>query len=603
MLISLMRQAYPAYSVSSQGIEFHCSRTDYRYETNEWLIIVDTTLSADHEREIHADSRHVAEVLSRKDIALEQAFFERVFGGHYFVLAFHKERRELFALRDVSGAKSGYVACTADALVIGTNMHEVAKWCGAYQLDRRSLLHLTTLDYLFDGETYYRGVNEIPIGSVARWSPSTSWQILQRFGLGLADADNGLDVTSNVAALRASILRAHEKRAGAENVVLLSGGIDSSVMLCALRETVDRSRIRAITFRIKGTQEDETGYATSLARHLGVPIELIEVDPANTNLFENFEFDVLQMNSPYFGRFIFGQFSGRPDQVFFAGQDTRLHTPDLNYVDKLAFAMLPAQQIPLFRDLMKGAARSAELLIEMGLSTSEQRWKRGVFRTAMALDLDRYLPRFFFKINPESLEREGYDAPMIEEALARVRVPWQSAKNHRHLYNMIVEAKWGEQYTDDMRYLQDVAHVNGTHMAMPFYDIELARLSSALPFDQATRFIKGRDKFSSKRVMVNKFLLREAFRKELNEELYLRAKAVSRSQYLMFSGVLGQTVKRLLQGDLQRGRDSITSLLGMGTLVSHFLAMTSFRPQDEVFLTKIYWLAVISLLGRDKELG
>lgn len=603
MLITLQRITDPSHSFPSPGIELHCSCTDYRYETSEWIIVIDATLSNGREQQIHADAQQIAEALSSKMQTIDQTLFERAFGGHYFVLAFHKGRRELFALRDVSGAKSGYVACTADLLVIGTNMHEVVRRCGTLRLDRSSSLHMMTFNYLFDGETFYRGVDEVPIGSVARWAQKSSWKILQRFALELGDEDNGLDAPSNVAALRSSILRAHEKRVGAENIVLLSGGIDSSVMLCALRETVDRSRIRAITFRIKGTQEDETGYATSLARHLGVPIELIEVDPANARLFENFEHDILQMNSPYFGRFIFGQFSGNPNQVYFAGQDTRLHTPDLNQVDKLAFATLFAQKLPVVRELMRGLARSANPLISMGFSTSKQKWKRGAFRAAMAFDLDRYLPRFFFKLNPESLVKEGYAVPMIEEALARVQVPWQSAKNHRHLYNLIVEAKWGEQYTDDMRYLQDVAHANSTHIALPFYDIDLARLSSALPFDQTTRFMNGHDKFSTKRMKVNKYLLREAFRNELTEELCLRAKAVSRSQHLMFSGELGKNVRHLLQRDLARGSESITASLGMGALAARFLGAISFRPEDEVFLTKVYWLSVLSLLGRDKVVG
>jgi asparagine synthase (glutamine-hydrolysing) len=538
-----------------------------------------------------------------KGINLDRKLYENLFGGHYVAFVISKLRRELYALRDVTGAKSAYYAESKNGLTIGTNMHEVVQFVNMPTLNREGALHIMTIDYLFDGETFYRDVNELPMGSLSVSKGCQPLKVARRFSLDLADAENGKGVETNIRSLREGILQAHAKRAGAENVVLLSGGIDSSVMLCALREVVDRTRVRAITFRVKGTPEDETGYAISLAKHLGVEIERIEVEPHDPALVQNFERDIKQMNSPYYGRFIFGQFKGSPHQVYFAGQDTRLHTPDLNQVDKLAFSTLAMQRKPFTSGLLKGISKLADPLVSLGFASSEKRWQRGLFRAALAFDLDCYLPRFFFKLNPENLRADGYNECMIADVLARVKVQWREAKNQRHLYNLIVATKWGEQYTDDMRYLQDVARANNTHIALPFYDIDLARLSSALPFNQASRFMQGRAQFDNQRVVVNKFLLREAFRNELNEALLLRAKAVSRSQYLLFSGVLGKRITRELQVDLSRGSYSIIRLLGLNQLAARFLGTASYRPEDEVFLTKIYWLGIVAHLGSDKKIG
>lgn len=593
----------PTTWADGQQIPLCLHTTDFFHETSDWLVIVDSMRPNSRQAELKLD---VESLLMSLESGRVQAYeFERLFGGHFVILAMNKHTGRLWIARDVSGAKSIYYAkASSGAMVFGTNMHEVAARTSSATLSRVAALHLMTVDYLFDGETLYNGVNELPIGSMYCCDPGVEPHLIQSYPLHLADCENESDVSTNIRGLRQSILEAHERRYGDDNVVLLSGGIDSSVMLCALREVAGRERVRAITFRVKNTPEDETVYAMSLARHLGVDIERIEVDPNSEALVMDFGRDIAQMNSPYFGRFIFGQFKGTPNQVFFAGQDTRLHTPDMNAVDQLAFNLLALVQKPAIRAALNPVALLARPLIAKGWSTADQRWKRGLIRALLATNLDQYIPRFFFKMNPDNLRQDGYSDPMINEALDRLAVPWRTASSQRQLYNRIVATKWGEQYTDDMRYLQDVARINNTHIALPFYDIQLARFSSSLPFNQATQFMDGQSKFNArKKTKVNKFLLREAFKADMNKELYLRAKAVSRSQHLLFAGTLGKRIRAALASDLTRGNDSVSRQLGLDMLVERFLSVVEYIPEDEVFLTKIYWLSVLSKLGEQRSLS
>lgn len=593
---------HPCAWTKNQAPALHLHHTDFRYETPDWLVVVDSMRPQNRQNELTRDAATLIHALEQGSVAASE--FEHLFGGHFVVLALNKQSGKLWIARDVSGAKSIYYAqAQHGAIVVGTNMHEVAAMSDSATLSRTAALHLMTVDYLFDGETLYNEVHEFPIGTLHSREPGATPHLVHGYPLLLADRDNEGDINANIKGLREAILAAHERRCGDDNVVLLSGGIDSSVMLCALREVAGRERVRAITFRVKNTPEDETVYAMSLARHLGVEIERIEVDPDADDLAADFSNDVAQMNSPYFGRFIFGQFKGTPNQVFFAGQDTRLHTPDLNSVDKLAFQLLAPLQNTAIRAAARPIAALARPLVARGWSTAGQRWKRGVVRALQAADMAEYLPRYFFKLNPESLLKDGYSAAMIREAQTRLQVPWLTASSQRQLYNQIVAAKWGEQYTDDMRYLQDVARINHTHVALPFYDVHLARFSSGLPFDQATRFMEGQSKFNSRqKTKVNKYLLREAFKNDMNEELYLRAKAVSRSQHLLFSGTLGKRVRGVLASDISRGSDSIARQMGLGALVDRFLSAAHYIPEDEVFLTKIYWLSVLSALGQQRRL-
>jgi asparagine synthase (glutamine-hydrolysing) len=592
----------PLEWIENQAPIFRLDCTDYMHDEQGWMVIVDSMRPCNRHNELQRDATSLIRALEQGSV--DTADFERLFGGHFVALALNKHTGDIWIARDVSGAKSVYFAqLPSGELVIGTNMHDVAALDASSTLSRTAALHLMTVDYLFDGETFYNNVHEFTIGTLHVCEPGQMPRLVQDYPLNLAEIENVNDINVNIRRLREEILAAHERRYGDENIVLLSGGIDSSVMLCALREVAGRERVRAITFRVKNTIEDETVYAISLAKHLGVEIERIEVDPCAEDIAINFDAEISKMNSPYFGRYIFGQFKGTANQVFFAGQDTRLHTPDLNQIDMLAFQLLRPLQNSFFRSVVSPLGLMANPLISQGWSNSVVRWKRGVVRSLLAVNLNEYISRFFFKLNPENLLKDGYSSDMILEAKERLAVDWQAVKSQRQLYNKIVANKWGEQYTDDMRYLQDVARINKTHIALPFYDINLARFSSSLPFKQSSKFMKGQSKFDTGQMTkVNKYLLREAFKKDMNKELYLRAKAVSRSQHLMFSGTLGKRVRSVLAVDTSRSKDSLVGQMGLGALAERFLATERYVPEDEVFLTKVYWLSVLSTLGEQRRM-
>ncbi|MCH2110009.1 MAG: asparagine synthase-related protein [Polyangiaceae bacterium] len=109
---------------------------------------------------------------------------------------------------------------------------------------------------------------------------------------------------------------------GRENLVLLSGGVDSCVMTAALREaSVD---FRCVAYRVQGTQFDETPYAVAQANHLQVPCEVIDVDPSRS--IHNFSEIALGTNNLEVGNFTYCDFGLSSEDLVFAGQDTRLHT-------------------------------------------------------------------------------------------------------------------------------------------------------------------------------------------------------------------------------------------------------------------------------------
>ena len=79
---------------------------------------------------------------------------------------------------------------------------------------------------------------------------------------------------------------------------------------------------------------------------------------------------------------------------------------------------------------------------------------------------------------------------------------------------------------------------SGMLCSLPFYDINLSKFASSLPFDLTTKFTSGRGGHNKKKVTVNKFLLRLAYKNELDKSLIFRDKAVCQVNYLFLNGSL-----------------------------------------------------------------
>ena len=97
----------------------------------------------------------------------------------------------------------------------------------------------------------------------------------------------------------------------------------------------------------------------------GINNRIIEVDPEESENVQHFEEQILRMNNPYFGMWIFGNFQGAPNQMFYAGQDTRLHTPALNEVDKIAFKLLNQKDAKWVKYIARPIANNIRIVLGM----------------------------------------------------------------------------------------------------------------------------------------------------------------------------------------------------------------------------------------------
>jgi asparagine synthetase B (glutamine-hydrolysing) len=594
VLLKLVENPDPGSKILQDGVALESGRhtvaytvnaTDYVYENERVVILADLCI----------DRSRIAEVqeeLSRIAVSSAEKFAGKCresFVSGYFVAILEKATGEIHLMRDPSGVKTGFYYLDSGEACLGTVVHSVATAAGVRAFDEEAIFQLLYLRYFYDGFSYYAGVKQLRMGECLKITNSFDSVVIDYSPVQLPMFENRLSESENVARLRQEIDRVHDALAGKSNVVLLSGGIDSCVMLASLTQ---KQFVSAKSFKLLNTPEDETLYARDIADFLGKQITIVETDAQGPELADDLDEWLLESNTPYDGMWIFGQWSANTHELYFAGQDTRLHTPAVGPIDKLAFALLPLHRARLAWLAVWPSRVICASLRASGAPVSPRRWIRGVYRVAQAFDLNAYLKTYYFHLSKSAIAATGislewYDriARLFELNLARIR-------SRRQLYNEIVLINWRLQYTDNMQDLQAVARRNKAYLAFPFYDPQLAAFSASIPFRQASRLGVGKSKYSATKTLINKWVLRQAYRERLSDKVFYRDKAVSRSLYILFNGTVGARIQELLLNDLRSERSFIKQYK-LEVAIRRFMEVQTWGERDEQYLWLVYYIGLL----------
>lgn len=500
-------------------------------------------------------TRHAAEevldALIRKDSLSSQVedmdghdVLSTYFRNGYLVCVVDKQTRNAIVYRDEAGLKSGYYHIGEGRIAVSTNVHQLAKRVHA-EISRFWADCFIYNYFILDGHTLYEDVFEVNIGETLRFDGASGKISHHQRPLPIAYQENDLSEEENIRLLREKTIKTHEKLAGSKNAVYLSGGVDSLAMLASLHE-VCPDRLRAVSYGVKGGMQDETGYAKKAADSLSCRFDIVERDPQDARIAADFEQKVLSCNNPYDGLFLFAPEKQEEGEVFFAGQDTRLHTPAVSEMDLLLMGKILTHNV-------EGGVKNKELvrfMIEFC-----RRYNKVTTLLAAMLNPVAGLNYMFFSVSPCKYKKFDFSRRHIRELAEVMRIAFdREYSNYRDLYNYMVSKRWRKQYTNDIRYMVDMGHIEKTSVILPFYEPELAYFSSTIPWALATKKIQGFSKYTGKPEIVDKYVLRKAFEKEFSESVLLRAKATSNDYLLMFNGVLKKKIQDILKSDMQSPR-------------------------------------------------
>jgi len=559
---------------------------EYEYENQQFWFLLDTNIDQCRKEQVNFKLGNLKEINAQK--------IEALFNENFFLIAIDKIEGELHLLRDMSGVKTGYYTSFSDELQISTLVHDLALPMDKVKFSKEAIHQILYSNYLLDGYTYYEDIHELKAGYHQKYDP-----FFRQINTIINEVDyleeNQLTAEENIRSLRSKIKEAHEGAVASKNTVLLSGGLDSIAMLIALDDIPGIKGLSNISFKVKDTYQDETVYAISAAQKLNRPIKIKEIDPNDVKNFKNFEQTFLQMNNPYIGAWIFGKFEGTPYEMFYSGQDTRLHTPVLNEVDKIAYSLLPYQNKFWLKYLVQPLAKLGQSFFKlMGWNNSKNQIIKNLWKGLHIADLKSYVDKFYLKIDKNAIAQKGLPTEYYDEFRKYYDFDFSKIKSKRGLYNKMAEKKWKEQYMFDIRYLQDVARMNNTYIAMPFYNPKIASFSSSMPFDLVTKKMIGRSRFGKNKAIIYKYVLRHAFRDKLTDMCFYRAKAVSETAHQMNNGVMGQKFKEVIKRDLSLSNSFIRSF-HLEKYVERYLDTSEWGLQEDDYLGTIYYIAAICI--------
>jgi hypothetical protein len=558
---------------------------EHVFENDELLVLVSTSYSEAYINSFFSKPEQVT-----KD-NLELTFKK---DGLWVVI--DKNTKEIAFNRDISGLQTAYYYEDENSFHVSTQVHELAK-LKEDKLNEESIYQLLYFDFLWDGQTIYENIHQLKIGGKLLVNQKLKIKNYTFSQPKIIEKENTHSETENIKQLRKEIVNAHIPYVNAENIVFLSGGIDSVAMLIALDDLVEKEKIENHSFKVKGTKQDETVYAQSIADHLKIPLKIIERDISGEINNDSFRDAVLKMNNPYTGIWTFSnQVSNKDDRTYFAGQDTRLHTPALNRLDSLAFDMflLEKKIKPLFI-LLNGLLYPFRKIFDYFLKRKPITNKifLGLRRAFHLFDIESYINLVYFKVDKAQIASYKLPLEFYDKCIKKYDFSTKNIENKRSLYNEIVSKKWVEQYVNDIRYMVDMVKNQGGKLAMPFYDMDLAKFSASIPFDLAIKTMEGESQFDDKKSIVKKYVLRESLKDKIDQKTFLRSKAVSQTEHITFNQGLGDVLKDIINKDLLV-KKSFIKKYKFKEFIKRFLDNeNSWGISDEKYLLKVYYLATL----------
>ena len=206
-----------------------------------------------------------------------QALAARLRGMFAFAI-YDRRRRSLLLGRDRYGIKPLYYAALQNQFVFASEIKAITAVAGFTPvIDRQACYDFLGLGYVPEPASGLEGLRMLPKGSTllvdARGEHPETFHVLQ------AEAQAGLALEEAVDSVEATLLRAvrDQSRADVPVAALLSGGIDSSLVVAALCRATSGA---PATFNVRFPEAayDETDVALAVARQYGTRHHTIDVD-------------------------------------------------------------------------------------------------------------------------------------------------------------------------------------------------------------------------------------------------------------------------------------------------------------------------------------
>lgn len=512
-----------------------------------------------------------------------------MYRSDFSLVIYDKGSHKLYILRSPNGVVPLYFYFKNKKLIVSMLVHFVAKTMGNGKISDLAIHQLFSMDYLMEPYTFYDDVYEIKRNYVYEFDLLT-YELNQKKYYDLEyNISSNKSLNGYLSDLKNEMLNAHEKRINFNNGIFLSGGIDSVAICYCLTNIVEKNRLRAFNVSVEGQINSEVEYAKAASNYFDIPFEEIKVSP---NCFDvSLPQKIINSNFPYWGILYIGGILQQRDlhnYSLFTGQDTRLHTPYLNIADSITFF---ASKNVYFAKVL---SELSKLMIEL-VNKKNSKFFKILERTQNSEKIYNYVIKNFFHSNIADKVTNDIIIKELEKIFKRHRT-----LNLQQFFNEITWVKWGQQYTDDIKYMDSLCNFFDSQCQFPFYDIKLSEVSASIPFKYSNKKYIGRSSFDKKLSLNNKFILKKLLERErIPESIVTRKKAVSTTNYLFFNGPIGEMIKEYLNESKLKDNETICNLQ-LDSLMKQFCSEKRlYTIKDDNYLVRMYNLFILDVLQRN----
>jgi asparagine synthase (glutamine-hydrolysing) len=523
---------------------------------------------------------------------LEELSKSIVYNTDFLLIVYDKVREKIFAVRSANGTIPLYFYNKNGLFMMSMHVHSIAKSLHEYFFSEIGLSFLFSSNYIMEPYTLYEDIYEIERDFIYEFNLRSS-EINTRkyydFKYSL-NKEEGLEYY--IHNLKENILLAHEKRIGPSNGIFLSGGIDSIVMCHALK-SVSTENIQSFNVSVEGQKRSEAPYAKAAADYFGLEHHEIVISPSNKQ-YESIFHKIISSNFPYWGVLYIGQILeelGLNDYHLFTGQDTRLHTPYLNSIDRLVFSLnKPNISLKKINSVTSSIALKAAKYVS-------GKPRKIINRLIYTNCLSDYVIKFLYHVDLENDIAKDLMTTKIDNIINNIGT--NKSFTYQEFFNQLTWVKWGFQYTDDIKYMDSLCNMHHSVCQFPFYDLLLAEFSASVPFKYSNKHYVGRSSFNNRFNINKKYVLKKYLEMEgIPDKITSRNKAVSTTIHDFFNTSFGGLVKERLS-TTKIVQDKTIRILELENLVTGYLNEDkTYTLADFDYLSKIYNLFVLDTLVR-----
>lgn len=206
-----------------------------------------------------------------------QALTDRLRGMFAFAI-YDRRRRSLLLARDRYGIKPLYYAVLRDQVVFASEIKAVVTTAQfKKRIDRQACYDFLGLAYVPEPASGFEGLHTLPKGTTLLFDHSGEHQ--RTFHTLSGEPREEWTIDDAAAAAEESLLSAvqSQSRADVPVAALLSGGIDSSLVVAALCRMIDTPPT-TFNVRFPDMGYDETEWALAVARRYGTRHQIIDLD-------------------------------------------------------------------------------------------------------------------------------------------------------------------------------------------------------------------------------------------------------------------------------------------------------------------------------------